>query len=122
MMAKGMDHAVSFLRDLDDYGRTWSNRLTVVLVGLGEAGKTTIAGRLEDRFSSRLPELEERTIGVEIRDIKLESSPATGERLPNVTLDVSLWDFAGQILRHAPGGRFDTQPTTTNVLPPCTYD
>ncbi|CAM9152581.1 unnamed protein product, partial [Sphacelaria rigidula] len=100
-MAKGMDHAVSFLRDLDDYGRTWSNRLTVVLVGLGEAGKTTIAGRLEDRFSSRLPELEERTIGVEIRDIKLESSPVTGERLPNVALDVSLWDFAGQILRHA---------------------
>ncbi|CAM9092024.1 unnamed protein product [Laminaria digitata] len=96
VMAKGMDHAVSFLRDLDDYGRRWSNRLKVVLVGLGEAGKTTIAGRLEDRFGSRLPEPEERTIGVEIRDIKLGSSPATGGRLPNVALDVSLWDFAGQ--------------------------
>ncbi|CAM9606195.1 unnamed protein product [Laminaria digitata] len=96
VLAKGMDHAASFLRDLDDYGRTWSNRLKVVLVGLGESGKTTIAGRLEDRFGSRLPKPNERTIGVEIRDIKLGSSPATGGSVPNVELDVSLWDFAGQ--------------------------
>eukprot|EP00752_Nemacystus_decipiens_P005495 g4975.t1 len=96
VMRQGMVKAASFLRDLDDYGRTWSNRLKVVLVGLGGAGKTTIAVRLEDRFGSRLPKPDERTVGVEIRDIKLGSSPTTKEGVPNVELDVSLWDFAGE--------------------------
>lgn len=49
VMAMGMDRVASFLRDLDGYGWTWSNHLKVVLVGLGEAGKTSIANRLEDR-------------------------------------------------------------------------
>lgn len=67
---KGMHDAALFLRDLDGYGRTWSNRLKIVLVGLGEAGKTTMVGRLQDRFgSSRRPTPEERTVGVEIRNI-----------------------------------------------------
>lgn len=119
MLAKGMDHAASFLRDLDDYGRTWSNRLKVVLVGLGEAGKTTIAGRLEDRFGSRLPKPDERTIGVEIRDIKLGSSPATGGSVPNVELDVSLWDFAGQRAyydTHQVGGLMHSQQMHSQQL------
>ncbi|CAM9524551.1 unnamed protein product [Ectocarpus sp. 12 AP-2014] len=91
-----MDHAAAYLRDLDDYGRTWSNRLKIVLVGLGEAGKTSIAGQLENRLGSSRPNPEERTIGVEIRDIKLGPGPDTGVSEPNVDLDVSLWDFAGQ--------------------------
>ncbi|CAN0201479.1 unnamed protein product, partial [Ectocarpus fasciculatus] len=31
VMERGMAHAAVFLRDLDDYGRAWSNRLKVVL-------------------------------------------------------------------------------------------
>ncbi|CAM9702113.1 unnamed protein product [Ectocarpus sp. 12 AP-2014] len=96
VMEKGMAHAAVFLRDLDDYGRAWSNRLKVVLVGLGEAGKTSIATRLEDRLGSSCPKPEERTVGVEIRDIKLGPGPTNEGSGPNVELDVSLWDFAGQ--------------------------
>ncbi len=94
-MAKGMAQAAMFLRDLDDYGRTWSNRLKVVLVGLGEAGKTSIATRLENRCGVSCPKPEERTVGVEIRDVKLGPGPVE-ESGSNVELDVSLWDFAGQ--------------------------
>ena len=96
VMERGMVHAAVFLRDLDDYGRAWSNRLKVVLVGLGEAGKTSIATRLEDRLGSNCPKPEERTVGVELRDIKLGPGPINEGRGPNVELDVSLWDFAGQ--------------------------
>ncbi|CAN0389597.1 unnamed protein product [Ectocarpus sp. 12 AP-2014] len=94
-MRRGMADA-AVLRDLDGYGRAWSNRLKVVLVGLGEAGKTSIATRLEDRLGSSYPKPEERTVGVEIRDIKLGPGPTTKGSGPNVNLDVSLWDFAGQ--------------------------
>ncbi|CAN0083327.1 unnamed protein product [Ectocarpus sp. 12 AP-2014] len=95
-MEKGMAYAAVFLRDLDDYGRAWSNRLKVVLVGLGDAGKTSIAIRLEDRLGSSCPKPEERTVGVEIRNIKLGPGPTSEGSGPNVELDVSLWDFAGQ--------------------------
>ncbi|CAM9925777.1 unnamed protein product [Scytosiphon promiscuus] len=95
VMAKGMAQAALFLRDLDDYGRTWSNRLKVILVGLGEAGKTSIATGLENRSGGGCPKPEERTVGVEIKDIKLGPGPV-GEIGSNVELDVSLWDFAGQ--------------------------
>jgi len=94
-MAKGMAQAAMFLRDLDDYGRAWSNRLKVVFIGLGKAGKTSIATRLENRFGVSCPKPDERTVGVEIRDIKLGSGPVE-ENGSNVELDVSLWDFAGQ--------------------------
>lgn len=43
----GMKYAARFLKDLDDFGRTSSNRLKVVLVGLGNAGKTSVAVRRE---------------------------------------------------------------------------
>ena len=95
VMAKGMAQAAMFLRDLDEYGRAWSNRLKVVLVGLGEAGKTSIATRLESRVGGSCPKPEKRTVGVEIRDIKLGPG-AVEESGSNVELDVSLWDFAGQ--------------------------
>lgn len=100
VMALGMERAALFLRDLDDYGRTLSYRLKIVLVRLGEAGKTTIAARLEDRFGSSCPRPEERTVGVEIGRIKLGSDPATGGSGPNVELDASIWDFAGQRAYH----------------------
>ncbi|CAB1119512.1 unnamed protein product [Ectocarpus sp. CCAP 1310/34] len=96
VMEKGMAHTAVFLKDLDDYGRAWYNRLKVVLVGLGEAGKTSIATRLEGRLGSSCPKPEERTVGVEIRDIKLGPGPTNEGIGPNDELDVSLWDFAGQ--------------------------
>ncbi|CAN0333364.1 unnamed protein product, partial [Hapterophycus canaliculatus] len=61
----------NYLKDLDDFGRTFSNRLKAVLVGLGNAGKTSLAARLEGRGPEHLPSMEERTIGVEIRDVTL---------------------------------------------------
>ncbi len=93
----GMAYAASFLKDLDDFGRTSSNRLKVVLVGLANAGKTSVAVRLEGLArSTPLPTAEERTVGVEIRDIQLGPGPANGRSRGNAELDVKLWDFAGQ--------------------------
>ncbi len=92
-----MVYAASFLKDLEDFGRTSSNRLKVVLVGLGNAGKTSVAVRLEGLAPSKpLPTAKERTLGVEIRDIQLGSGPANGGSSGNAKLDVKLWDFAGQ--------------------------
>lgn len=92
-----MEYAARFLKDLEDFGRTSSNRLKVVLVGLGNAGKTSVAVRLEGLASSKsLPTADERTVGVEIRDIQLGPGPADGGSRRDAKLDVKLWDFAGQ--------------------------
>ncbi|CAM9397454.1 unnamed protein product, partial [Ascophyllum nodosum] len=68
----------------------------VVLVGLGAAGKTSLAIRLEGRDGDSLPREEERTVGVEIRDLRLEPSPASHPQHSGQELAVKLWDFAGQ--------------------------
>ncbi|CAM9499860.1 unnamed protein product, partial [Hapterophycus canaliculatus] len=97
VLEMGMAYAAGFLKDLDGFGRTSSNRLKVVLVGLGEAGKTSVAVRLEGLPSSKaLPTAEERTVGVEIRDIQLGPGPVHGGSRGNAELYVKLWDFAGQ--------------------------
>ena len=93
----GMAYAARFLKDLEEYGRTSSSRLKVVLVGLANAGKTSVAVRLEGRaWSESLPTAQERTVGVEIRDIQLGPGPANNETGRNAHLEVKLWDFAGQ--------------------------
>ncbi|CAM9669367.1 unnamed protein product [Ectocarpus sp. 12 AP-2014] len=96
VMNMGIANAAVFLGDLDDYGRTWSNHLKVVLVGLCEAGKTSIAARLEDRFGTSCKTPDGRAVGMEIRDIKLGPGPANEGSGSNFELDVSLWDLAGQ--------------------------
>ncbi|CAM9825254.1 unnamed protein product, partial [Hapterophycus canaliculatus] len=97
VLEMGMAYAAGFLKDLDDFGRTCSNRLKVVLVGLGNAGKTSVAVRLEGLEPSKpLPTTEERTVGVEIRDIQLGPGPVHGGSRGSTELDVKLWDFAGE--------------------------
>ena len=106
----GMVYATRFLKDLEDFGTTTANRLKVVLVGLANAGKTSLAARLESRRSSGpLPTAEERTVGVEIRDIQLGPGPANGGSGGYVDLDVKLWDFAGQ------RAYYDTHQVRDNV-------
>lgn len=92
----GMAYAARYLKDLDDYGGTSSNRLKVVLVGLADAGKTSMAIRLEGGDRNRLPRKEERTVGVEIRDLKLGVGQVNEGGGEIAELDVKLWDFAGQ--------------------------
>lgn len=96
VIARGREAVVKYLQDLDTFGSALSNRLKVVLVGLGNAGKTSIAVRLERGSSGDLPRSEERTIGVEIRDIELGPNPAPRTKGSGSNLAVKLWDFAGQ--------------------------
>lgn len=91
-----MGYAARFLKDLEEFGRTSSNRLKAVLVGLGNAGKTSLAVRLAGPPYDALPTTEERTVGVEIRDIQLGPGPADDKNDRNAYLDMKFWDFAGQ--------------------------
>ena len=93
---QGLDAVIRYLQDAERYGRRFSNRLKVVLVGLGSAGKTSLANRLEGRDGDSLPGEDERTVGVEIRDIHLEPSPVSHPQHSGQDLAVKLWDFAGQ--------------------------
>ncbi|CAM9288692.1 unnamed protein product [Ectocarpus sp. 8 AP-2014] len=97
VVTRGITFAAQYLKDLDDYGRTSSNRLKVVLVGLGNAGKTSVAIRLQGgNPSNKLPIPEERTVGVEIRDMKLGVGQGNEGSRVRPELDVKIWDFAGQ--------------------------
>lgn len=81
----GNASALSWWRDVKRFGEGTSNKLKLVLVGLAEAGKTTVACHLMGR---PVPKQLDRTVGL---DIHVGWTPLEG--LP---LEVSVWDFAGQ--------------------------
>ncbi len=66
------------------YGEGKSNKLKMVLVGLAEAGKTTIVRHFT---GGPVPQRSDRTVGIEI---------TPDWRPSGDTLQVSVWDFAGQ--------------------------
>lgn len=82
VVSLGIVAAERWWRDIARFGEDTSNKLKVVLVGLANAGKTTVVRH----FTGREP-ADKRTIGVEVT----EWTPR--DDLP---LSVSLWDFAGQ--------------------------
>ena len=96
VVGQGMDTVIRYWQDAKNYGRRFSNRMKVVLVGLGSAGKTSLAIRLEGRDGDSLPREEDRTVGVEIRDLRFKPSPASHPQHSGQDLAVKLWDFAGQ--------------------------
>ncbi|CAM9927508.1 unnamed protein product, partial [Laminaria digitata] len=81
----GVDQAISWWKDIERFGEGTSNKLKMVLVGLAEAGKTTVVRNLTGKT---LPEVLDRTVGIEITD---DWKPIEGG-----PLDISIWDFAGQ--------------------------
>lgn len=82
VMSRGLMSAESWWKDVTRFGEGTSNKLKCLLVGLAEAGKTTIVRQLTGRVSP-----EKRTIGVEVTEWKPRD---------DLPLSVSLWDFAGQ--------------------------
>lgn len=82
VMSLGLMSAKRWWIDINRFGEGTSNKLKIVLVGLAEAGKTTIVRHLTGRNPP-----EGHTIGVEVT----EWNPR--DDLPP---SVSLWDFAGQ--------------------------
>ena len=96
VVSQGLDTVILYWKDARQYGRRFSNRLKVALVGLSGAGKTSLAIRLEGRDGDSLLGEVEQTAGVEIRDIHLKPSPVSHPQHSGQDLAVKLWDFAGQ--------------------------
>ncbi|CAN0171033.1 unnamed protein product [Scytosiphon promiscuus] len=83
-MESGIESALGWWKDVKLFGEGKSNRLKMVLVGLAEAGKTTVVRHFT---GGSIPNLPDRTVGIEITDWRpLDEGP----------LRVSVWDFAGQ--------------------------
>ncbi len=66
------------------------NEVKIILVGWGEAGKTSVRKRL---VQNRFDEAEKETQGIQIQDWELE------RRKDGITAHI--WDFAGQEITHA---------------------
>ena len=95
---------------------TVNDTLKVIFVGMALSGKTSIIKRLIEGKDAKIPQLDERTIGVDIYewDPKTASGftdgslmtqiPVDGElesRIKgNVDVKFSVWDFAGQHVYH----------------------
>lgn len=81
----GVGHGISWWEDIRRFGETTSNKMKMVLVGLAEAGKTTVVRNLTGKpIPNKLP----RTVGIEITE---DWKPVDGG-----PLEISIWDFAGQ--------------------------
>ena len=85
IVAMGIDQAISWWEDIQRFGEGTSNKLKMVLVGLAEAGKTTVVRNITNR---PIPNHFDRTVGIEITE-----GWRPGAVCP---LEVSIWDFAGQ--------------------------
>ena len=85
IMAMGVDEAIAWWGDIGRFGEGTSNKLKMVLVGLAEAGKTTVVRNITGR---PIPKNFERTVGIEITE---GWKPIGGG-----PLEISIWDFAGQ--------------------------
>ncbi|CBN76032.1 LRR-GTPase of the ROCO family [Ectocarpus siliculosus] len=86
-LARGLVSAGRWWDGIARFGEGTSSKLKMVLVGLAEAGKTTIVRH----FTGGDP-ADKRTIGVELSEWKPNK---------NLPLAVSLWDFSGQSDYHA---------------------
>ena len=85
MVEAGIEYASGWWADVERFGEGKSNKLKMVLVGLAEAGKTTIVRHFTGK---PVPNLFDRTVGVEITP---DWRPLDGG-----PLQVNIWDFAGQ--------------------------
>jgi serine/threonine protein kinase/GTPase SAR1 family protein len=82
---------LEFIRAVESYGSTRINRIRVMMVGLGEVGKTRLVKALQStEFKSEEVAKENRTVAADICNVKLVS--------PNESnaLTACIWDFAGQ--------------------------
>lgn len=85
VMAMGVEQAISWWDDIGRFGEGTSNKLKMVLVGLAEAGKTTLVRNITGRPT---PKTLDRTVGIEITE--------GWKPLDGCPLEISIWDFAGQ--------------------------
>ena len=72
-----------------ELGKAYIREIKIVLVGDAEQGKTSLLRRLED-INQKLPEAEDRTLGIEISQLPLWKD---GEEIIG-----HFWDFGGQVL------------------------
>ena len=69
----------------------------LVLVGRGEAGKTSLLRRLQYRDDDvKLPTVEERTVGIETHTFAFDGGKGGGSRLQGNAITFNALDFAGQ--------------------------
>ncbi|CAM9435452.1 unnamed protein product, partial [Laminaria digitata] len=85
VMDVGVVQAIQWWEGIKRSGESTSNKLKMVLVGLAEAGKTTVVRNITGKSP---PESSDRTVGIEITK---SWKPVGGG-----SLEVSIWDFAGQ--------------------------
>ncbi|CAN0464325.1 unnamed protein product, partial [Scytosiphon promiscuus] len=85
VLRSGFERALGWWEDVQRFGEGKSNKLKMVLVGLAEAGKTTVVRNLTGR---PVPKRDDRTVGIEIT--------SDWKPVEKISLQISIWDFAGQ--------------------------
>ncbi|EJK49810.1 hypothetical protein THAOC_31278 [Thalassiosira oceanica] len=95
----------------------WAKLLKVIFVGMALSGKTSIIKRLIEGQDAKIPQSDERTVGVDIYewDPKQAGGAASDSLMTRIPVDselesrikgstgvkFSVWDFAGQHVYHA---------------------
>ncbi|CAM9751787.1 unnamed protein product, partial [Laminaria digitata] len=83
VMDVGVVQAISWWEGIKKSGERTSNKLKMVLVGLAGAGKTTVVRHITGQSPP-----ESSTVGIEITECRKPDGFGS--------LEVSIWDFAGQ--------------------------
>lgn len=108
---------VSHTSALNFISLKWAKLLKVIFVGMALSGKTSIIKRLIEGQDAKIPQSDERTVGVDIYewDPKQAGGAASDSLMTRIPVDselesrikgstgvkFSVWDFAGQHVYHA---------------------
>ena len=98
VVKQGNDAIRNYYRQIEGQGKDYIYEAKMLIVGEGEAGKTTLAGKLQDP-DCPLPHIDDRTRGITINTHSFDIPAKTGEG--NRSFHLNVWDFGGQDIYHA---------------------
>jgi serine/threonine protein kinase/GTPase SAR1 family protein len=85
-----------FLQDLSAFGKEPLSFVRIMMVGIGEVGKTRLVKALNSHEGKSLEDIspQNRTVAAQVSEFKFEGH---GDPRQNRTLTACVWDFAGQV-------------------------
>jgi len=96
IISKGNEAIIQYWQDIEAQGKDYLYEAKLLIVGPGEAGKTTLARKISN-INAKMPKKEdERTEGIDIEPIILKNN-----KMPTKSFQMNVWDFGGQEIYHS---------------------
>jgi internalin A len=97
VVKQGKAAICNYFAQLDTQGKDYLYEAKMLIVGEGEAGKTTLSHKIQDPTCA-LPHIDDQTKGITVQPHHF-SIPDKTDRIPR-PFQLNIWDFGGQEIYH----------------------